>query len=279
MDKVPKQIEPGYHLIRSWTTNYPLFYGIRTTNEFVQSLLNTERLLNEDCEHNNIDPITCRVLAAYHGPKGAKVPLSLSTISGCVRPEFISINKNLNPSGMSCYDGDCYLFHSRAIPAKQSHEIKVRAHITPVKGLLAAAKLSQLFGVSIRDNQSSDGSLSMTLRIKGKAETQLYQNLALLNDSGFKNVQYLCFSSSYVKVPNSTLQSLSIFPNLVVHVTLSGWHSVQENILRLNEFERYKSYLPNVCLRLVNRKDWYQNINNDVGNPARCESWLLVCLR
>jgi len=81
--------------------------------------------------------------------------------------------------------------------------------------------------------------------------------------------------AAYVRVPEQNLSELSTFKGLIVHVTVSGWHSKEENSLRLGEFERYASTLPNVFLRIVNRMDWA-----GVGTPvpdsgARVERWLL----
>jgi len=43
----------------------------------------------------------------------------------------------------------------------------------------------------------------------------------------------------------------------------------------MNEFDRYRNWLPNVFLRVVNRQDWSEagRFSEDTG--ARCEEWLL----
>jgi hypothetical protein len=272
--RLPKQLEVGASLVRSWTVDYPRFYGERTTHAFVDALLEEESRLM-DGRSRNSDPFLCRVLAAYHGPKGAKVPLSVSTVSGCVRPAFVALNPWIWPGTPSCYDGNCYLFHSRAVPAKKNHEVKVRAHKTPKDGLLAAARLARHFGLPIRDNQSSDGSMSMALPIDIGSSSQLTSNLCTLNEAGYADVPYLCFSSGYVCVPDAVLKELAQFPNLVVHVTVSGWHSREENMLRLTEFGRYAATVSTACLRVVNRQDWSVCGKMVRGGGAQCENWLL----
>jgi hypothetical protein len=271
--RIPGQIETSKSLVRSWTVYHPRFYGEPVTDIFVDSLLGAEACLADD--GNSVDPVLCRVLAAYHGPRGAKVPLSTSTVSGCVRPAFVALNPWLKPSTPSCYDGGCYLFHARAVPAKKIHEFKVRAHTTSTEGLLAAARLGRRFGLPIRDNQSSDGSMSMALPTNLGVSSQLLSNLRVLNDAGFDDVSYLCFSSAYVRVTDTILQELAVYPALIVHVTVSGWHSQNENCLRLNEFERYAAVLPNVFLRVVNRQDWAGFGSPVEDSGARSETWLL----
>ncbi|MDA8228537.1 MAG: hypothetical protein M0T74_12735, partial [Desulfitobacterium hafniense] len=137
------------------------------------------------------------------------------------------------------------------------------------------ARIAQTFDVAIRDNQTSDGSLSMALVKPGVQESQLLKNLRVLMENGYSDVKYLCISSAYVQVPSSTLKVLSEFPQLVINLTVSGWHSIEENLLRLNEFERYLSVLDNTYLRVVNREDW-AGIGSAVSDSgARSEEWLL----
>ncbi len=242
----------------------------------MDSLLETELRLLEGTD-SFLDPRLCRVLAAYHGPKGAKVPLSVNTISGCVRPAFIGVNPDMKPGALSCYGGGCYLYHARAVPAKKDHEFQVRAHTIPKDELISAARLSKHFGLPIRDNQSSDGSLSIALPVKKEAESQLLKNLRVLAANGLGEVPYLCFSSAYVEVADSSLHALSEFDNLVLHVTASGWHSREENILRLGEFERYAERVHQSFLRVVNRQDWASGAPDD--GSANCEEWLLDEIR
>lgn len=273
--RTPKQIKYLGDVVRSWSLNHPSFYGIKATHRFVDELLAAEQEL-EGSENGSPHPSLCRVLAAYHGPTGAKVPLCASTVSGCVRPIFVGLNEWMQPGAMSCYDGGCYLFHARAVPAKKQHEVKVRAHTTPREGLLAAARLSGHFGLPIRDNQTSDGSLSMVLPTKDGGAPQLLINLETLNEGGGVSAPYLCFSSAYVKVPKKTLKALGRYPNLVVHMTVSGWHSREENSLRLREFSNYLEELPNVFLRVVNRQDWAGLGDPESDGATRCEEWLLT---
>jgi hypothetical protein len=242
----------------------------------VDELLAAESALR-DGEAEGLDPRLCRVLAAYHGPKGAKVPLVVSTVAGCVRPAFVALNPWLSPGGNVCYDGGCYLYHARAVPAKKAVDCRVRASKTPREGVLAAGRLSRHFGLPVRDNQASDGSHSMALRLPGKGITQLQRSLTWLAEAGFTDVHYLCFSSAYVKVPDAELRALASFPQLTVHVTISGWHSRAENLLRLAELERYRAHLPRVFLRVVNRQDWLASGVAPQGADAapRCEDWLL----
>jgi hypothetical protein len=274
MIRLPDQLEPTHDLVRSWTTDRPTFFGFPLTLEIIQCLIKTENLLASGITEN-LDPSLCRVLAAYHGPKGAKVPLSLATVSGCVRPAFVARNPWLVPNSLSCYDGGCYLFHARAVPAKSGNEYKVRAHMTPHDGLLGAALVSKRYNLPIRDNQSSDGSLSMGMLARGQACSQLYLNLQTLAEAGHTEVPYLCFSSAYIRVPKEALQNLSQFPNLVVHVTVSGWHSREENNLRLQVFDRYAHYFQNTFLRVVNRQDWAGIGGAASDSGARLERWLL----
>ncbi len=273
--RIPNQIKRPREVVRSWSVNHPSFYGVKTTHRFVDSLLAAEQEL-EGNFNERPHPSLCRVLAAYHGPTGAKVPLCVSTVSGCVRPIFVGLNEWMQPGSMSCYSGGCYLFHARAVPAKKQHEVKVRAHTIPREGLLAAARLSGHFGLPIRDNQTSDGALSMVLPTKDGDSLQLLANLETLNEARGTVAPYLCFSSAYVEVPKKTLQALGQYPNLVVHMTVSGWHSKEENSLRLREFSNYLEELPNVFLRVVNRQDWagMGDLLND--EAARCEGWLLT---
>lgn len=270
------QLKPDEALIRSWSVAHPTFYGERTSEAFVDSLLETELRLLEGTD-SFLDPRLCRVLAAYHGPKGAKVPLSVNTISGCVRPAFIDVNPDMKPSALSCYGGGCYLYHARAVPAKKDHEFQVRAHTTPKDELISAARLSKHFGLPIRDNQSSDGSLSIALPVKKEADSQLLKNLRVLAANGLEEVPYLCFSSAYVEVTDSSLHALGEFDNLVLHVTVSGWHSREENILRLGEFSRYAERVRQSFLRVVNRQDWASGAPDD--GSANCEEWLLDEIR
>lgn len=272
--RIPSQIKAPYDVVRSWSVNHPSFYGVKATGQFVNKLLDSEQDLEHGIE-TAPHPGLCRVLAAYHGPTGAKVPLCAYTVSGCVRPIFIGLNEWLQPGSMSCYGGGCYLFHARAVPAKKLHEMKVRAHTTPTEGLLAAARLSKHFGLPIRDNQTSDGSLSMVLPAKGGKEPQLMVNLEVLHESGATDVPYLCLSSAYVDVPQKRLKELGRYQNLVVHMTVSGWHSKEENSLRLREFEKYSGKLANVFLRIVNRQDWSGGSEHTNDGAARCEEWLL----
>jgi hypothetical protein len=81
----------------------------------------------------------------------------------------------------------------------------------------------------------------MALRLPGQNMSQLEQNLEWLAEAGYQDVPYLCFSSAYVRVGDEVLQMLGRFTQLVVHVTVSGWHSKVENRLRLGEFERCPS--------------------------------------
>ena len=274
MTRLPIQLEITNSLVRSWTTYRPTFYGLPITKHIAHLLGEAERALSSGMTEG-LRPDLCRVLAAHHGPKGAKVPLSLSTVSGCVRPAFIELNPWLTPNSMACYDGGCYLFHARSVPAKRMHEVKVRAHKTPRESLLAAAVLSRRYNLPIRDNQTSDGSLSMSLSLQRAEHRQLYMNLLTLANSGHADVPYLCFSSAYTRVSNEVLDKLSQFKNMVVHVTVSGWHSREENTLRLQEFERYASFLPNTFIRVVNRQDWAMVGESVPDSGARTEEWLL----
>lgn len=272
--RMPVQLEPSDALVRSWSVNQPTFYGIRLDDNVVDRIEGTERLLSSGVIEG-LDPYICRAIAAFHGPKGAKVPLSLATATGCVRPAFITQNDWLSPNGLSCYDGGCYLYHARAVPAKKTPDSRVRMHTNPLEGLLAAAEIARIYGIPIRDNQSSDGSLSMGLPTPAGGPSQLQINLERLLDHGFEDVKYLCFSSAFVRAPNSAIRQLARFPNLVVHLTTSGWHSREENMLRLNESERYASHLPNVFLRVVNRQDWAGGVHAVADSGARVEEWLL----
>jgi hypothetical protein len=274
MIKEPKQLEPSASLVRSWAINRPKFYSLVLTADIVQQLSDTESMLARGVT-GGLKPELCRALAAYHGPKGSKVPLSLATISGCVRPKFVTMNPWLSPASMSCYDGGCYLYHARAVPAKKTRETKVRAHTTPRHGLMAAAAVARRYSLPIRDNQSSDGSLSMGLTARGAESSQLFLNLLALNEEGYDDVPYLCFSSSYIRVADEVLTALSRFKNLIVHVTVSGWHSREENILRLREFERYSAAGLNTFLRVVNRQDWAMVGEGIHDSGARVERWLL----
>ena len=272
--RLPVQLEPSEALVRSWSANHPAFYGVRLDNNVVNRIAGTERLLNSGMIEG-LDPHICRVIASFHGPKGAKVPLSLATVTGCVRPAFIEQNEWLSPNALSCYDGGCYLYHARAVPAKKKPDSRVRMHTNPLEGLLAAAEIARIYRMPMRDNQSSDGSLSMGLPTPGGGPSQLQTNLERLLDYGFEDVHYLCFSSAFVRAPNSAISQLARFPNLVVHLTISGWHSREENMLRLNESERYAGYLPNVFLRVVNRQDWAGGVCAVSDSGARVEEWLL----
>lgn len=274
MTRVPEQLEPTARLVRFWAADRPRFYGLALTADSVQQLFDTENMLARGVT-GGLQPEMCRVLAAYHGPRGAKVPLSLATVSGCVRPAFVMLNPWLSPASMSCYEGGCYLYHARAVPAKRSHEVKVRAHTTPRDGLMAAAAVARKYGLPIRDNQSSDGSLSMGLTARGAERSQLFLNLLALDDGGYDDVPYLCFSSVYTRVADEVLTALSQFKNLIVHVTASGWHSREENTLRLQEFERYSAAGLNSFLRVVNRQDWAMVGEEVHDSGARVESWLL----
>ncbi len=274
MSQVPAQLDPSPALVRSWTVCRPTFYGLPLADDVVDRLEGTQAALNRGMI-DGLDPSLCRVVASFHGPKGAKVPLSLATISGCIRPAFVAANPWLLPNSLSCYDGGCYLFHARAVPAKKAHEVKIRAHTTPLDGLCAAARISKAYGLPLRDNQSSDGSLSMALAVRGSTRTQLHINLQTLADAGYSDVPYLCFSAAYTKVTDEHLRSLGVYPNLVVHITVSGWHSRQENLLRLHEFERYSNFLHNVVLRVVNRQDWAAIGAAVPDSGARVEAWLL----
>jgi hypothetical protein len=269
--RLPEQLHASKELVRSWTPSVPQFYGVKVNHALVDELLATEEALAEG-RLDSLNPAHCRVLAAYHGPKGAKVPLSTATVSGCVRPAFVRKNPWMHPGSLACYDGGCYLYHARAVPAKKVHDDRVRVHTTPRDALLASARLAEHFGVAIRDNQTSDGSLSMALS-NGNGN-QLRANLEALSER-YSDVNYLCFSSAYVAVADELLQAIGAFPNLVVHVTVSGWHSKEENLLRLAEFGRYKEHLPNVWLRLVNRQDWSAQAGQNDPSGANCEDWLV----
>lgn len=273
--QLPRQLSNPAGLIRSWSVVHPHFYGRPTTDPFVDELLSAESALR-DGKSAVLDPRICRILAAYHGPKGAKVPLVATTIAGCVRPAFVALNPTLSPGGKACYDGGCYLYHARAVPAKKTADFRVRAYKTPREGLLAAARLSRHYGLPIRDNQTSDGSHSMALLLPGTDITQLRKNLSWLTDAGFADVPYLCFSSAYIEIPHTELPALGRFPQLTVHITTSGWHSQVENLLRLEEFEHYRGHIPNTYLRVVNRQDWSTAVASpSVTDAARCEGWLL----
>lgn len=274
MTRIPRQLEPNAGLVRSWSADRPRFYGLALTAGIAKKISDTESKLANGVTVG-LQPEICRVLAAYHGPRGAKVPLSLATVSGCVRPAFVALNSWLSPASMSCYDGGCYLYHARAVPAKKTQEVKVRAHTTPRDGLLAAAEVARKYGLPIRDNQSSDGSLSMGLSLTGAETSQLLLNLLTLREAGYSDVPYLCFSSAYTRVPGETLNSLSRFKKLIVHVTVSGWHSREENTLRLQEFERYAAAGLNTFLRVVNRRDWAMLGDRVHDSGARVERWLL----
>jgi len=117
--------------------------------------------------------------------------------------------------------------------------------------------------------------MSLVLAARNHKSSQLYLNLQTLFESGYSDIPYLCFSSAYMKVSDEVLKGFSKFPNLIVHITVSGWHSREENSLRLFEFERYSKYIPKTFLRIVNRQDWA-----GIGSPvqdsgARVEEWLL----
>ena len=271
---LPRQLSDPSSLIRSWSFEHPRFYGTPTTTTFVDELLSTESSLSKGIS-KDLDPRLCRVLAAYHGPKGAKVPLVATTIAGCVRPAFSAVNPSLSPGGNACYGGGCYLYHARAVPAKKVADFKVRAYRTPREGLLAAARLSRHYGLPIRDNQTSDGSLSMALMLPGEHVTQLCASLSWLSEEGFTDVPYLCFSSAYLEMRDAELEALSRFSQLTVHITVSGWHSRAENLLRLAEFEHYRTYISNTYLRVVNRQDWSDEAASEPGAAAGCEEWLL----
>jgi hypothetical protein len=273
--RLPRQLESNQDLIRSWTLAHPKFYGLHINQEFVDALLQTEDKLDKGVMHG-LDPRLCRALAAYHGPKGAKVPLVTTTVSGCVRPAFSMLNPWLSPGGNACYDGGCYLYHARAVPAKRGFDLRVRAHWTKRDDLLAAARLSRHFGLPIRDNQTSDGSLSMALWRNDREVSQIQRNLEWLSEAGYSDVPYLCFSSAYVEVTEQSLSELARLPQLVIHVTVSGWHSKEENSLRLREFERYSSYMRQMSLRVVNRQDWAGPLGSETCACARCEEWLLT---
>jgi len=275
MMRLPAQLEPSEALVRSWSVNHPAFYGVRLDEGVVSKLSDTERLLGTGVTEG-LDPKICRVIAAFHGPKGAKVPLSLATITGCVRPAFVAQNEWLSPRALSCYDGGCYLYHARAVPAKKLPDSRVRAHTNTLEGLLAAAQVSRRYGMPIRDNQSSDGALSMGLPVRKTRRSQLQMNLEYLTEHGFTDVPYLCFSSGFVRVPDSAISELTQFPNLVVHMTVSGWHSREENTLRLDEVERYSRCLPKTFLRVVNRRDWFGVGCAVADSGARVEEWLLT---
>src|SRR5512137_402235 len=94
--RIPEQLDAGGSLVRSWSVDHPKFYGEKTTTEFADDLLEAERCLELGTAGLS-EPRLCRVIAAYHGPKGAKVPLSIATTSGCVRPEFVRKNDWLQP--------------------------------------------------------------------------------------------------------------------------------------------------------------------------------------
>jgi len=70
---------------------------------------------------------------------------------------------------------------------------------------------------------------------------------------------------------------MASFLNLIVHVTVSGWHSREENTLRLDEFERYHTLIPRSYLRVVNRSDWHSPQLSEAtdDSTACCEEWLL----
>lgn len=275
MTRLPAQLDNSPGLVRSWAPAKPAFLGLPVTPATAAGLLQTESLLASGVTEG-LDSQLCRALAAWHGPKGDKVPLTNPTVSGCPRPEFVALNPWLSPSSSACYDGGCYLNHARAVPAKRGSASRVTGHKADPARLAAAASLARHFGVCIRDNQSSDGSFSMTLRAPGETLSLLHRNLATLDESGFGDVPWLCMATAYVRVHDDDLAALAVFGNLVVHVTVSGWHSKEENLLRLAEFERYAALLPNVFLRVVNRMDWA-----GVGAPvadsgARMELWLLA---
>ncbi|MCE9614800.1 MAG: hypothetical protein K8T26_11025 [Lentisphaerae bacterium] len=276
--RLPQQLSKPSTLVRSWSVEHPRFYGLPTSEAFVERLFGVEAALQTGAREE-LDPRLCRVLAAFHGPKGAKVPLVATTVAGCVRPAFVALNPSLLPGGNACYGGGCYLYHARAVPAKKAADFRVRAHKTPREALLGAARLSRHYGLSIRDNQTSDGSHSMALLLPGESISQLHNNLSWLAEAGFADVPYLCFSSAYVTVQDKQLQALSSFPQLTVHVTVSGWHSHAENLLRLAEFERYRSHLRHTCLRIVNRQDWAvagTATPEGAEAAAQCEEWLLA---
>ena len=224
-----------------------------------------------------LDPQLCRILANYHGPKGAKVPLTVSTVSGCVRPTFVEMNPWLTPGYHACYGGNCYLYHARAVPAKKAGPAMVKAHTTPAETLVEAGHIGRAFGMPVRDNQSSDGSMSMALKARDQKDVSvLERNLQILAEAGLPDVPYLCFSAGYCTVSDAELRRLAKYPSLTVHMTVSGWHSKEENSLRLEEFRRYSDGISNVWLRVVNRMDWCEGFDKPSGDEDRCEAWLLA---
>lgn len=278
MTRLPAQLIHSPALAQSWTTAKPTFLGLSLTPNVVTELLRTEKLL-EDGVTDGLDPRLCRALAAWHGPKGDKVPLSTATVTGCLRPAFTAMNPWLSPASPSCYDGGCYLYHARAVPAKKSYTPQVCGYKPAPDRLVSAASLARHYSMPIRDNQSSDGSLSMTLNAPGDVLSLLHRNLLILVEAGHQDVPYLCMVAAYVRVPEQNLRELSAFKGLIVHLTVSGWHSIEENLLRLDEFERYASILPNVLLRVVNRMDWAEVGISTHDSGARVEKWLLSEIR
>ena len=270
-----KQVELGSLSNCSWSTSYPLFYGKKTTDEFVHKLKQTELALLEGEEYYAVDVGSARVLAAFHGYLGAKVPLTCSTVSGCIRPTFVEINSSLKNRSPSCYDGGCYLHHARAVPAKKAHSSRILAQLVPKDGVIAAANLSNEYGLPIRDNQSSDGSVSMSLPSKRNDLPEVINILETLNMNGYQHIPYLCFSAAYARVPEKNLIRLGKYKNLIVHVTVSGWHEKIENCMRINEFLRYSGHLQNVFIRIVNRMDWFEKDAYHGGSREKCENWLL----
>lgn len=264
-----KQIDDT--LVDRWSRGVPRFYGLPVVPGLLDDLLAVQESLVAGSS-TSLPMTLCRAIACHHSAGGPKVPLSLNTVMGCVRGRFVELNQNLRPNSPTCYDGHCYLYHARTVPAKSASHSRVIAHRFSPEVLREAGRIAQAFGISVRDNQSSDGSVSMSLRLPNDGPALLPEYLREITFAG--SVSYIVFSTAYARVPDQTLSELAQFSGLAVHVTVSGWHSREENSHRIAEFERYAARGVRTWLRVVNREDWRTPNGNAAGTAAACEEWL-----